>query len=614
VKFSPTLLLRYCLAIGLLSQVVIPAQAQVELIVNQIPENTPAADTIFIVGSFNQWNPSDHRHYLSPRKDGTLGLVFEVEENYFEFKFHRGDWNSVEGSELGEPMANRPFIREGAGLTSQTLQIKSWEDQERYKITVQALPGPTPHDAAIYVTGDFNNWNPAAPNYQLTPNPDGTYSITINPTSDTIRYLFTRGNWESVETSASGRTLPHHMANPGLFPDRTVYHTVEGWKDLNHTPVDPFTLLLAVAAALGVLLLLLINTEPTGRFKANTFFAPLLIVFTLCLFSKLFLRIWDLFDVFPNLTLIQDFFVFLIAPILLIYLRKLISPAYRIGLRGVLFFGPVILQFIFYIPFLALTPDELTSRLVNGSMDTFYMGLAIIALVHNGIYAYHIIRLVSRDAPKLNDTQSEDDYLSVVSYTNALVFLFVTIQLIGFATVMVELFGVFTPQDTRGITRIGVDMIWVVFAGYPFLISYFVVGHPQLFRPVWSGDVITPEQEPASKPVPPALKQSLIDLMRTNKPYLNPKLTLSELAQLLHTNSHELSHAINEGFQVNFFDFVNSYRIEAFKAKLKDPTFKNHTVLAMALESGFSSKTTFNRAFKKATGTTPRDYQAELEG
>ena len=177
---------------------------------------------------------------------------------------------------------------------------------------------------------------------------------------------------------------------------------------------------------------------------------------------------------------------------------------------------------------------------------------------------------------------------------------------------VIALLGIFTPQDTRGIARIGVDALWVVFALYPYLISYFVIGHSQLFRPVWSGDVISAEPEPDSKPVPPALKQSLIDLMRSDRPYLNPKLTLSELAQFLDTNSHELSHAINEGFKMNFFDFVNSYRIEAFKSKLKDPAFKNHTVLAMALESGFSSKTTFNRAFKKATGKTPRDYQSEL--
>ncbi|MEL6538642.1 MAG: hypothetical protein AAFQ98_24700, partial [Bacteroidota bacterium] len=116
-----------------------PSQAQVEIIVNQIPDNTPSGDTIFIVGSFNQWNPDDHRYFLSPRKDGTLGLVFEIEAAYFEYKFHRGNWSSVEGSELGEPMANRPFIQQGEGLNTQTVQIKSWEDLERYKITVQAL-------------------------------------------------------------------------------------------------------------------------------------------------------------------------------------------------------------------------------------------------------------------------------------------------------------------------------------------------------------------------------------------------------------------------------------------------------------------------------------------
>ena len=103
-------------------------------------------------------------------------------------------------------------------------------------------------------------------------------------------------------------------------------------------------------------------------------------------------------------------------------------------------------------------------------------------------------------------------------------------------------------------------------------------------------------------------KRALTELMGAEKPYLNPKLTLSLLAETSGQNSHQLSRLINEGFGVNFNDFINSYRIEAFKRATREEQYQNHTILAIALMVGFNSKTAFNRSFKKLTGKTPREW------
>ena len=103
-------------------------------------------------------------------------------------------------------------------------------------------------------------------------------------------------------------------------------------------------------------------------------------------------------------------------------------------------------------------------------------------------------------------------------------------------------------------------------------------------------------------------KNKLLKVFDTEKPYLNPELTLSDLADKLKTNTSILSQVINTGFDKNFNDFVNEYRVETFKQKMKTPQYQHYTMLAVAFDCGFNSKTTFNRAFKKLTNSMPSEF------
>ena len=73
-----------------------------------------------------------------------------------------------------------------------------------------------------------------------------------------------------------------------------------------------------------------------------------------------------------------------------------------------------------------------------------------------------------------------------------------------------------------------------------------------------------------------------------------------------------LSRVINSGFGQNFNDYVNEYRVREAERRLRDPRFRHYTLLAVALESGFNSKSTFNRVFKKLRGATPSEVAAGL--
>ena len=98
-------------------------------------------------------------------------------------------------------------------------------------------------------------------------------------------------------------------------------------------------------------------------------------------------------------------------------------------------------------------------------------------------------------------------------------------------------------------------------------------------------------------------------LILKEKIYLEPELTLKNLAEKIQLPSYQVSVAINEKLKKNFYDLINSYRVEEAKRLLLDPKNKSYTILSVGFEAGFNSKTTFNTVFKKFTGVTPTDFR-----
>lgn len=100
----------------------------------------------------------------------------------------------------------------------------------------------------------------------------------------------------------------------------------------------------------------------------------------------------------------------------------------------------------------------------------------------------------------------------------------------------------------------------------------------------------------------------LLKYMETDKPYLNSQLSISDLAEQLKIPSNHLSQIINEQEGKNFFEFVNLYRVGEVKLRMLENHDKKFTLLAIAFDSGFNSKSSFNSIFKKQTGLTPKEY------
>lgn len=101
--------------------------------------------------------------------------------------------------------------------------------------------------------------------------------------------------------------------------------------------------------------------------------------------------------------------------------------------------------------------------------------------------------------------------------------------------------------------------------------------------------------------------------MRTEKYYLEPELTLRALAQKLDIHPNNLSRILNKGLNKNFADYINAYRVEEVAQKLGNIHCRHENLLTIAFASGFNSKTTFNRIFKKFTNQTPMQYRSSIE-
>lgn len=107
-------------------------------------------------------------------------------------------------------------------------------------------------------------------------------------------------------------------------------------------------------------------------------------------------------------------------------------------------------------------------------------------------------------------------------------------------------------------------------------------------------------------------KARLIALMLTEKPYLDSAIALPKIAGMLSLNTYQTSYLINTCFSENFYVFINRYRLEECKRMLMSPEYAHLSILAIAFESGFNSKTAFNTSFKKSIGLSPKEFKEQV--
>jgi AraC-like DNA-binding protein len=148
---------------------------------------------------------------------------------------------------------------------------------------------------------------------------------------------------------------------------------------------------------------------------------------------------------------------------------------------------------------------------------------------------------------------------------------------------------------------------------FVFLIGFFGVRQAVIFTPAQvpvegDGEKKMYAKSGLTEEASDKLHQSLIQLMTEDALYRKSDLSINDLSSKLGVHPNYLSQIINQKEKKNFYDFVNTYRFEEFKRLIALQKNQQYTLLSLAYDCGFSSKSSFNRYFKKATGQTPSEY------
>jgi len=237
-----------------------------------------------------------------------------------------------------------------------------------------------------------------------------------------------------------------------------------------------------------------------------------------------------------------------------------------------------------------------------------FMGAHVIQTV---TYIFAAYKFIGKKEEELKKFSSDVSVLKKLGWLNAFSLYFSIYLLLYFILVVLLTF--------INSFQIQLDYILLLITSLSiYAIGYSAISNPEIFKATPEFELQAfelneeiPASEPRNSNKFPELKEKLLQYMDSKKPYLKSDLKISELADSLTVPYYQLSQLINDEFLVNFYDFINKYRVEEAKKLLIEDT-KNYKILAIAYEVGFNSKATFNRVFKKFTDLTPSEFKEKF--
>ncbi len=319
---------------------------------------------------------------------------------------------------------------------------------------------------------------------------------------------------------------------------------------------------------------------------------------------------WELY---PHLIGITAPLPLFYGPFLYLYLIYSIKKSNRLKATDYLHFVPVLFSYLYMVPFYFFYSADEKVKVDKGLIDDFglFSTLLLIGIIVSGL-AYSVIsyrKLLLRKRLVL-DNFSFENHISL----NWLKFSILGIGLVFITAAILILF-----REVAGFEfPFNADiLIYSIIVGFVVFVGYSGIRQQDLFSNTVKNEEELVHTESEYKKsglktnIAISKHKELLDFMVAEKPYLNPRLTLNELSQQIDMSSNNMSQLINQYEHVNFYDFVNKYRVEEFITKAKKN--KDFSLLANALDSGFNSKSSFNSIFKKLKSETPSQYLAKTK-
>lgn len=468
------------------------------------------------------------------------------------------------------------------------------DSTNRTRFIIDKVPSNTPHDASLFLVSSIDGWSPDLDYRKFTRTADGRYYLDVSHEQDTIEFKITRGNWASVEARENGRALPNRLFI-SKNKQETVHIEVESWEDISIGTYTIHMFFLLMMSIQGILLMIAIKAIRNQNKKANSILTILLGLITISLLGRASTFHPDLFTWQPKLLFVPEIILFTYAPTFLLYIHKLLD----FNRKGAIWlhYIPACIQTAIYIPFLFLANQTIIYRVIDQDLFPYFAISGFLALLFNSYYLIKCHTLI-HEFRKNDLTDKQRKY---TRFLNAVVNMKALYLILWFIAVAVYVFGEILEVDLLFLAENMIDVLWLMFSLLIFALAYNAVKHPEVLRSRKKYQDSVINQNEAQQ-----VKTRLLDALTHDKIYLKPDLTLESVAHSIPTATHTLSRVINEHFDQNFTELINTYRINAFITHLEQ--HPKDSFLEAALSVGFNSKPTFNRVFKKLKGCTPREY------
>ena len=376
-----------------------------------------------------------------------------------------------------------------------------------------------------------------------------------------------------------------------------------GSTDITITPALSFLAVLNLLGAVqGVLLALALLTTKGGHQVANRLLAALTLTISIVVSGAVLLTSNYVF-VFPHLSRLHQPFVFLAGPLLFFYIRELISREKKFEKKDFLHFIPFAVCLIYLLPYYFQSRTEkikiLSLEYIQESFGQWYYIRSALFITQTLVYLILIVFTIikySRGTKERNSKRDRAILFEVRFFVIASTVLWVG-AILRYVTNL---------SGTNLLVPLGASLLI-------YAMGYLKMRRPE---PQTSGKEPSVKKYEKSTLTPERSERyldKLINFMNKEKPYTDGNLTIQKLAEQLSMPAPHLSQTINERLGQTFSDFINSYRVEEAKRKLLDPALQHLSVLGIAEEVGFNSKSSFNSVFKKHTNMTPSEFRNAIK-
>lgn len=306
---------------------------------------------------------------------------------------------------------------------------------------------------------------------------------------------------------------------------------------------------------------------------------------------------------------------FLLGPVMYCYTRSLLYPDFQIRGKDWLHFVPgglyLLYTFFIFVADKFILPEYyFYADGRDRDLDTWYQISGLCSLIAYVVWSIRIYNIYRRRI------FAELSYAESVVYDWIKKYLFALLLILVLRTLFLVLYPSFGSFGQKWWYYIFFSVLfyYIAIMGYTHAVktASTIRLNMSLKTPVSEEDE-QEEQESLEAPTSEIAdleewKTKILTVVEKREMYRNPTLTLGDVANDLSTTTKQVSGVINRGFEMNFNDFVNYYRVESVKNALANGRQRELTLLGIALESGFNSKSTFNRVFKQHTGKTPGQY------